>query len=82
LEQSDTLEETKLEQIASALNVTTHTIKNFNDDWAIHHDTFMEQYQGHRFSINPWDKIIELYDALLVCQQEKVDLLKKMLKLE
>jgi hypothetical protein len=42
----------------------------------------MEQYQGHRFSINPWDKIIELYDALLVCQQEKVDLLKKMLKLE
>lgn len=82
LEQSDTLDETKLGQIASALGVTIHTIRNFNDDWAIHHETFMDQHPGLRFSINPWDKIIELYDALIACQQEKVNILKTMLKLE
>jgi transcriptional regulator with XRE-family HTH domain len=82
LEQSITLDDSKLEQIARALGVTTHTIRNFNDDWAIHHDTVMEQHQGPLFSFNPWDKIIELYDALLACQQEKVEILKTMLKLE
>jgi transcriptional regulator with XRE-family HTH domain len=82
LEQSSTLDGARLEQIASALGVSVHTIKNFNDDLNVHPDVFSQQHQNIHFSFNPWDKIIELYDALLACQQDKVEILKSVLKLK
>lgn len=82
LEQSNTLDEARLEQIASALGVKVHTIKNFNDDLNVHLDVFNQPYQNAQFSFNPWDKIIELYDALIACQQDKVEILKSVLKLK
>lgn len=82
LEQSNTLEESRLEQIANALGVSVHTIKNFNDNLTMHTDVFSQQCRDIHYSFNPWDKIIELYDALLACQQDKVEILKSVLKLK
>ncbi|MGV3464145.1 MAG: helix-turn-helix domain-containing protein [Heyndrickxia sp.] len=84
LEQSEHLEDEKLEFVAKALGVSAETIKSFDEEKAINFisSTFNQSglfNEGCTFNFNPIEKIIELYDALLKSEREKVELLQKML---
>jgi transcriptional regulator with XRE-family HTH domain len=67
LEQSDTIDDERLEQIAKALGVTTDAIKEFDDDAIVIHVENMNDNSGFNFNctFNPIEKIVELYDALI-----------------
>ena len=81
IEQSDTVEEERLEQIAKVLGVTTDAIKRFNDDATVINIESMHDQSGiYQYHFNPIDKIVELYDALLKSEKEKNELLECMLK--
>jgi hypothetical protein len=66
-------------------------IKNFDEEKAINiisntfHDsavanTFTENSQANfNCTFNPFDKIVELYEALVKSEKEKVEMLQKML---
>ena len=89
IEQSETVEEQILEQIAQILGVTAEGIKNFSEEavFNIIGNTVTNHDNGSLFNnyptFNPIDKIIELYDEkvallerLLQSEREKVELLK------
>lgn len=72
IENSEKIEEDKLEEIAGALGVTTDAIKNFSEEAILSfftnfYDSNQENYElgflGCTF--NPFDKIVELYERLL-----------------
>lgn len=96
LEQKETMDIKKLEEVADALGVTPEAIKSFNEEAAFTIiNTFHDNSSSHSFNnahsyqpiFNPIDKIIEqsakieeLYKALLKSEQEKVAMLEKMLE--
>ncbi len=87
LEQSEHMEDEKLEFVAKALGVSAEAIKNFNEEAAIYN--ISNNFNSHDTStlngincfpvFNPIEKIIELYDALLKSEREKVELMQKMM---
>ena len=73
MENSETIEEEKLVEVAKALGVTVEAIKNFSEEGVINYfNTFTENdfsnSQGANFgnnnacTFNPLDKLIEAYD--------------------
>jgi len=96
LEQKETMDIKKLEEVAEALGVTPETIKSFSEEVAFTIiNTFHDNSSSHSFNnahsyqpiFNPLDKIMEqsakieeLYKALLKSEQEKNALLEEMLK--
>jgi transcriptional regulator with XRE-family HTH domain len=86
LEQKEVIEEELLERVAKALNVNSNAIKTLNEE-AVYN--FINNFNdnsvnngplnNHYCSFNPIDKIIELYDALVRSEREKIDLLQKIL---
>ena len=81
LEQSDTIDDERLEQIAKALGVPSEVIKNFNNDAVVIHIENMHDQSGvYHYHFNPIEKIVELYDALLKSEREKSALLESMIK--
>ncbi len=83
LEQSEEIEESTLEKIASALGLPTDAIRNFNEEavFNIIGNTFTDSSSNNNnylCTINPLEKIIELYERLLTSEREKNDLLKKL----
>lgn len=83
IEQSDSIDDERLEQVAKALGVSIEAIREFDEDLPIHSfNTFNAQCTGFNFNctFNPIEKIVELYDALLKSQKEKIDLLESMAK--
>ena len=92
IEQSEAIEEEKLEQVAKALGVTAEAIKNFSDEAVFniigntvtnHDNSSLFAYQP---TFNPIDKIIEqsekiegLYKKLLAAEKEKISYLEKLL---
>jgi transcriptional regulator with XRE-family HTH domain len=74
IEQSETVEEDKLQQIAQVLGVTAEAIKNFSEEAVFNnfHDNSSGDFRQH-CTFNPIDKIVELYD-------EKVALLERLLQ--
>jgi hypothetical protein len=63
--------------------VTPATIKNFSEEAVI--NNIQNNYEGsnnnyQNCSINPFDKIVELYDALLKSEKEKNALLEKVIE--
>ena len=91
IEQSETLDDERLEQVAKALGVTSETIKEFDESSAVNNigNTFHEGSSLINFNFNPIEKIvqlydekIELYDALLQSEREKNSLLESMLKVQ
>ena len=89
IEQSETVEEDKLRQIAQVLGVSTEAIKNFSEDAVINiisstlHDNAGSVNNNCTLNFNPIDKLFEvieenkkLYERLLQSEQEKVDLLR------
>lgn len=93
LEQSERIEEEKLEEIAKVLGVSKEAIENFSDEAIVNYfNTFNEKVSSSNFghhntcTFNPLDKLIEsvdenkkLYERLLEVEKEKVAYLERLL---
>ena len=86
LEQKETIESGLLEQVSKVLKVPVEAIKNFDEMAAINiiSNTFSDfkdnaVANANYCTFNPIDKIVELYDALVKSEKEKVELLERML---
>ncbi|MCG2461511.1 helix-turn-helix domain-containing protein [Flavobacteriaceae bacterium F89] len=91
LEQSETIEDEKLEQIAKVLGVTKEAIKNFSEELAINYfNNFNDSSEGtfnYNCTFNPLDKLMDayeenkkLYERLLQAEKDKVAYLEKAIK--
>lgn len=89
MEQSEVLEDDVLEKVAKVLGVPVDAIKNFSEEAVINiisstlHNTSGLVNYNPTFTINPIEKIVELYDEkiallerLLQAEKEKNELLK------
>ena len=81
IEQSEQVEDITLERIAKVLGVTPTDIKNASEETVINNiqnnyegSSTVGQYNQH-CTINPIEKIAELYDALIKSEREKIALL-------
>lgn len=88
MEQKEALDRDMLEKIANVLKVPAEAIKNFRDETAIHiisntfhdfHDNSVASAMNYHCAFNPLDKMVELYEALLKSEREKIVLLESML---
>jgi transcriptional regulator with XRE-family HTH domain len=83
LEQKEALDKEMIEKIAQVLKVPSEAIKSFNDETAINiisntfHDNAVNM--NYQCTFNPLEKMVELYEALLKSEREKIALLEKML---
>lgn len=88
LEQSESVEEEKLDRIAEILGVTKEAIENFSDEAVFNYfNNFNDQSvnQGpiganNTCNFNPLDKVVELYERLVQAEKEKVTYLEELLK--
>lgn len=87
LEQKEALDKDMLEKVAKALKVSPEAITNFNEEAAINiisttftsHDNSTSVAYQSTLNFNPIEKMVELYEALLKSEREKIALLEKML---
>ncbi|MBB6324550.1 transcriptional regulator with XRE-family HTH domain [Algoriphagus iocasae] len=93
LEQKEEVEEELLKQVAEILKVPAEAIKMFDEEQVVNiiSNTFNDQSNGYNyyptFNINPLEKWFEaleenkkLYERLLESEQEKVEIMKRMLE--
>lgn len=91
IEQSEQIEDDKLEQIAKVLGVTKEAIGNFSEELAINYfNSFNDSSEGtfnNHCTFNPLDKLMDsyeenrkLYERLLKSEQDKIEYLEKLLK--
>jgi len=84
LEQKEEIDDALLQQLAVQLKVPVEALKNFDEEAAInvignnYHDNSTSNVNYH-CTFNPIEKIIELYEALVKSEREKVELMQKML---
>lgn len=84
IEQSETLDEPTLAKVAEVLGVTPEGIKHFSEEavFNIINNTFKDNSANNNnyfCTINPIDKIMELYERLLQAEKEKIAYLEKLL---
>ncbi len=88
LEQKESIEPELLEQVAKLLKVPVEAIKNFDEEAAIiYFNTFNDSsfshsnaaFNANHCTFNPIEKIVELYEALVKSEKEKVELIQKIL---
>ena len=89
IENSETIDDAKLAEVAKALGVSVEAIKNFNEENMISYfNNFYDNscngangmFHANYCSFNPLDKVIELYERMLQAEKEKVEYLEKLLK--
>ena len=90
IETSETVDFEKLVQIAKALGVTVEAIENFTEESVFNFfNNFYDNSanngaQGNttnnHCNFNPLDKVVELYERLVLAEKEKVEYLEKLLK--
>ncbi|MFH6956526.1 helix-turn-helix domain-containing protein [Flavobacterium aquidurense] len=87
IENSETVDEEKLIEIAKALGVTAEAIKSFSEENMINYFNTFNDSQGNfgnfgnnTCNFNPLDKVVELYERLVLAEKEKVEYLEKLLK--
>ncbi|PJJ06895.1 DNA-binding XRE family transcriptional regulator [Flavobacterium sp. 1] len=90
MENSETIDEEKLVEVAKALGVTPEAIKNFSEDAILNiiNNTFNTNDNGiailktesYHPNFNPLDKVVELYERLVQAEKDKVEYLEKLLK--
>ncbi|WP_337968052.1 helix-turn-helix transcriptional regulator [uncultured Flavobacterium sp.] len=87
IENSETIDEEKLKAIAEILGVSVEGIKNFSEEAVL--NVIGNTYQdngivnaglNYNCSFNPLDKVVELYERLVLAEKEKVEYLEKLLK--
>lgn len=85
LEQKEVIEDELLAEVAKVLKVPVEAIKNFDEEAAISivsnsfHDESVAYVENYKCNFNPIDKIVELYEALVNSEKEKVELLQNLL---
>lgn len=92
IEQSETVEDEKLEEIATVLGTTVDAIKNFSEDATFNY--IQNNYTGssgnysglYHCAFNPLEKCMELFEEnkklfqqLLESERQKVEMLQKLL---
>jgi transcriptional regulator with XRE-family HTH domain len=86
IENSEAVEEDKLELIAKELGITSDAIKNFSEEAVLniigntYHDSSIVNGNAYNCNFNPLDKVVELYERLVQAEKEKVEYLEKLLK--
>lgn len=96
LENSETIDDEKLEAVAKALDVSVEAVKNFSDEGVINYfNTFNEAVTNSNVingtasncTFNPLDKLVEsyeenrkLYERLVQAEKDKNQYLEKLLK--
>jgi transcriptional regulator with XRE-family HTH domain len=85
IEKSAAIEADLLAQVASILGVTPEAIENFSEEavFNIINNTFQDSSSNNNnylCTINPLDKIVELYERLLDAEKSKVEYLERLLK--
>lgn len=78
MEQSEKIDDEKLERVAEALGVNADTIKNFNEEIVFTNFSY-DQSTVINYQNNPIDKIVELYEKLLLAEREKVKMLEELI---
>ena len=87
IEQSEQVEDITLERVAKVFGVTTTDIKTATEEAVV--NNIQNNYEGailngssnvNYGTINPIDKIAELYDALIKSEREKIALLEKLME--
>ena len=93
MENSETIEEEKLIEVAKALGVSVEAIKNFSEEAILniigntYNDSNVINGHAYNCTFNPLDKLIEsveenkkLYERLLQTEKDKIEYLEKLLK--
>ena len=87
IEQSESVDEATLDRVANALGMTKDDVKNYNDETLFNliqnntfHDHSTASTTNYQCTINPIEKIAELYDALIKSEREKIALLEKLME--
>ena len=90
IENSETIEDAKLAEVAKALGVSVEAIKNFTEENMINYfNSFYDNsvssgtngmFNPSHCTFNPLDKVIELYERMIQAEKEKVEYLEKLLK--
>ena len=85
MENKENIETELLSQVAKILGVTPESIENFSEEavFNIMNNTFQDSSSNNNnylCTINPLDKIIELYERLLKAEKDKVGYLEDLLK--
>ncbi|WDF59386.1 helix-turn-helix transcriptional regulator [Flavobacterium sp. KACC 22758] len=88
IENSETIDEAKLIEIAKALGVTPEAIKSFSEENVFNYfNTFTDSHgnfgnfaSGAICNFNPLDKVVELYERLVQAEKDKVEYLEKLMK--
>ena len=81
LEQREKIDDKIMEDVAKVLKVPAEAIRNMTDEVAT---TFFNTFNdnsgfNYRCNINPLEKMVELYEALLKSEREKIALLERMI---
>lgn len=82
LEGKETIDPPLLDELAKALKVPGEAIKNFNEEAAFNiiSNTYHDHSASVHYTFNPVEKIVELYEALLKSEREKIALLERWLE--
>lgn len=95
IENSESIDEERLVEVAKALGVTVEAIKNFSEEGVINYfNTFTDTKDSqvnfgneNHCTFNPLDKLVEsfeenkkLYERLLQSEKDKIEYLEKLLK--
>ena len=92
IENSETIEEDKLQEIAKVLGVTAEGIKNFSEEAVFNiisntyhntssdNSTLIASSLNYQPTFNTVDKMIELYERLLQAEKDKVVYLERLAK--
>ena len=87
IENSETIDEEKLQEIAKILGVSAEGIKNFSEEAVL--NIISNTFNSHDNStnginvqptFNPLDKVVELYERLVQVEKEKNEYLERLLK--
>lgn len=79
IEQSEFVDADVLERIANALGVTVESIRNFNEDAVFN---YLNRFNNGNenadtnYSVDAYNKLLELYERLLQSEREKLEILK------
>ncbi|GAA3726467.1 MULTISPECIES: helix-turn-helix domain-containing protein [Flavobacterium] len=90
IENSETIDDAKLAEVAKALGVSAEAIKNFTEENMINYfNNFYDNststgingmFNPTHCTFNPLDKVVELYERLVLAEKEKNEYLEKLMK--
>ena len=89
IENSETVDEGKLVEIAKALGVSVEAIKNFSEEAIFNiigntinnsDNASMNSNIQYQPTFNPLDKVVELYERLVQAEKDKVEYLEQLWK--